>query len=37
MGLIENQHPLAFFRAIGASELLENICATAGSAGWEMT
>ena len=37
MGLIENQHPLAFFRAIGASELLETICATAGSAAWEMT
>ncbi|WP_244346880.1 molybdopterin oxidoreductase family protein [Thermus thermophilus] len=37
MGLVENQHPLAFFRAIGASELLETICATAGSAAWEMT
>jgi anaerobic selenocysteine-containing dehydrogenase len=37
MGLIENQHPLAFFRAIGASELLETICSTAGSAAWEMT
>ncbi|MEZ0347568.1 MAG: molybdopterin oxidoreductase family protein [Thermus sp.] len=37
MGLIENQHPLAFFRAIGASELLETICATAGAAAWEMT
>lgn len=34
---MENQHPLAFFRAIGASELLETICATAGSAAWEMT
>ncbi|KGQ21206.1 molybdopterin oxidoreductase family protein [Thermus filiformis] len=37
MGLVENQHPLAFFRAIGASELLETICATAGGAAWEMT
>ncbi len=37
MGLVENQHPLAFFRAIGASELLETICASAGGAAWEMT
>ncbi|MDW8357491.1 molybdopterin oxidoreductase family protein [Thermus sp.] len=37
MGLVENQHPLAFFRAIGASELLETICASTGSAAWEMT
>ncbi len=37
MGLVENQHPLAFFRAIGASELEETICSTAGSAAWEMT
>lgn len=37
MGLVENQHPLAFFRAIGASELLETICSAAGSAAWEMT
>ncbi len=37
MGLIENQHPLAFFRAIGASELEETICSAAGSAAWEMT
>lgn len=37
MGLVENQHPLAFFRAIGASELEETICATTGSAAWEMT
>ncbi len=35
MGLVEQQHPLAFFRAIGASELDETICATAGAAGWE--
>lgn len=37
MGLVENQHPLAFFRAIGASELEETICSSAGSAAWEMT
>lgn len=37
MGLVENQHPLAFFRAIGASELEETICSAAGSAAWEMT
>ncbi|GAA6733539.1 molybdopterin oxidoreductase family protein [Thermus oshimai] len=37
MGLVEGQHPLAFFRAIGASELLETICATAGGEAWAMT
>ncbi len=35
MGLIERDHPLAFFRALGASELDWTICATTGSAGWE--
>ncbi len=35
MGLIERDHPLAFFRALGASELDWNICAATGSAGWE--
>lgn len=35
MGLIERDHPLAFFRALGASELDWNICASTGSAGWE--
>ncbi len=35
MGKMQNQHPLAFFRAIGAAELDETICATAGAAGFE--
>jgi anaerobic selenocysteine-containing dehydrogenase len=35
MGLIQRDHPLAFFRAIGASELDQTICASTGSAGWE--
>lgn len=35
MGLIERDHPLAFFRALGASELDQTICASTGSAGWE--
>lgn len=35
MGLIERDHPLAFFRALGASELDWNICASTGSAAWE--
>ncbi len=35
MGLIERDHPLAFFRGLGASELDWTICATTGSAGWE--
>ncbi len=35
MGLIERDYPLAFFRALGASELDWTICATTGSAGWE--
>ncbi len=35
MGLIERDHPLAFFRGLGASELDWTICAATGSAGWE--
>ena len=36
MGLVERDHPLAFFRALGATELDWTICAATGSAGWEM-
>lgn len=35
MGKIEGNHPLSFFRALGALELDQTICATTGSAGWE--
>ena len=35
MGLVERDHPLAFFRALGASELDWTICAATGGAGWE--
>jgi len=35
MGIIERDHPLAFFRALGASELDRTICSTTASAGWE--
>ncbi len=35
MGIIERDHPHAFFRALGASELDWTICATTGSAAWE--
>ncbi len=35
MGLVERDHPLAFFRALGASELEWTICAATGGAGWE--
>lgn len=35
MGLHQYEHPLAFFRAIGAAELETTICATAGAAAWE--
>lgn len=35
MGKVEGEHPLAFFRALGASELEQTICATTGGAGWE--
>lgn len=35
LGQVEGAHPLAFFRAIGALELDQTICATTGSAGWE--
>jgi anaerobic selenocysteine-containing dehydrogenase len=37
MGLHQGSHAHAFFRAMGAIELEETICATAGSAGWEAT
>jgi len=35
MGLAERDAPLAFFRALGASELDQTICATTGGAAWE--
>jgi anaerobic selenocysteine-containing dehydrogenase len=35
MGIIERDYPLAFFRALGASELDWTICSTTASAGWE--
>lgn len=35
MGLCERDQPLAFFRALGASELDQTICATTGGAAWE--
>ena len=35
MGLIERDHPLAFFRAIGAAEVDWTVCAATGGAGWE--
>jgi anaerobic selenocysteine-containing dehydrogenase len=35
LGKVEGNHPLAFFRAIGASELDQTICAATGGAGWE--
>lgn len=35
MGLVEYEHPLTFFRALGASALETTICASAGSAAWE--
>ncbi len=34
MGLIEGRHPVAFFRAIGATELDETICSATGEAAW---
>ncbi|GGJ37736.1 molybdopterin oxidoreductase family protein [Deinococcus roseus] len=37
MGLREGTHVHAFFRALGASELDETICATAGTEAWVMT
>ncbi|MBX3423190.1 MAG: molybdopterin-dependent oxidoreductase [Pirellulaceae bacterium] len=36
MGLIERDHPLAFFRALGASELDQTICASTASTAWEI-
>jgi anaerobic selenocysteine-containing dehydrogenase len=35
MGLLEGESPRSFFRALGAIELDQTICATTGSAGWE--
>ncbi|WP_145086436.1 molybdopterin-containing oxidoreductase family protein [Aureliella helgolandensis] len=35
MGLIERDHPLAFFRGLGAAELDWTICSATASAGWE--
>jgi len=35
LGQVEGAHPLAMFRAMGALELDQTICATTGSAGWE--
>ncbi len=37
MGLHQGTHAHALFRALGAIELDETICATAGTAGWEAT
>ena len=37
MGLHQGTHAHALFRALGAIELEETICATAGTAGWEAT
>lgn len=36
MGLMENSHAHTLWRALGTPELDETICATAGSAGWEL-
>lgn len=36
MGLMEGTHVHAFFRALGAAELDETICATAGTEAWSM-
>lgn len=35
MGLVERDHPLAFFRGLGASELDWTVCAATGGAAWE--
>ncbi len=35
LGQVEGAHPLAMFRALGALELDQTICATTGSAAWE--
>lgn len=37
MGIMEGSHTHALFRALGAIELDETICATAGGAAWEAT
>jgi anaerobic selenocysteine-containing dehydrogenase len=34
MGLVERDHPLTFFRALGASELDRTICDATSEAGW---
>ncbi len=36
MGWIQRDYPLTFFRALGACELDQTICATTGTAAWEM-
>ncbi len=36
MGVIESGHSLALFRALGALELDQTVCATTGGTGWEM-
>ncbi len=36
MGWIERDYPLTFFRALGACELDQTICATTGASAWEM-
>ncbi|MGN6544455.1 MAG: molybdopterin-dependent oxidoreductase, partial [Aureliella sp.] len=35
MGWIERDYPLCFFRALGATELDQTICATTGGAAWK--
>ena len=37
MGAIQNAHSHAFFRALGAIELEETICSSAGGEGWSAT
>ena len=37
MGLMQYEHPLTFFRALGTSELKTTICATAGQEAWVAT
>ena len=36
MGWIERDYPLCFFRALGAAELDQTICATTGATAWEV-
>ncbi|MCC6507492.1 MAG: molybdopterin-dependent oxidoreductase [Pirellulaceae bacterium] len=35
MGLIERDHPVSFFRGLGACELDQTICATTGATAWD--